>query len=249
MADFTTLLAGESLADVAETWDAGINDKAQETADHLRSGKFENLVTKAHKVSEQKAEHAAKKALNGGKGFLCVTGQGDGRDAGTISLEKDLSRLERIQGCMREKERNQAEAVLELKRKDDVLLKDARVVVDSLANNSAYAANLTDPDELKMCPEGEEDEIDRLRKARLAQLRREKMMTDKWRGMGHGKLSLIPGEREFFKEVAGHERSVCVIHRAGDPICNVESGKGFMSCLAKIAETHLETGVSLLLRV
>ena len=79
MADFSKLLAGETAEEVAEAYDSGITEAHQEMADHIRSGKFEDLISRAHGVSEQKQQQLALEAdkirrQNNGKGYFCVTG-------------------------------------------------------------------------------------------------------------------------------------------------------------------------------
>ena len=71
MADLTRLLAGETLEDVAEHFDSGLSEKHQETADHLRSGKFENVIKKANACSAQQTAQMAASAKKG-KGYLVL---------------------------------------------------------------------------------------------------------------------------------------------------------------------------------
>jgi len=81
-------------------------------------------------------------------------------------------------------------------------------------------------------PEPELD-LDAIRQARIEEMKMQKKMTDHWRSLGHGRYREIDDERSFFKEVAPHERVVCVIH--DDDLNPLHEG------IRLLAEKHLET--------
>jgi len=80
------------------------------------------------------------------------------------------------------------------------------------------------------------DDLESIRRARIEEMKREKLMKDHWRSQGHGRYREIENERSFFTEVGPHERAVCVVH--GD---NDDLGNDLHTELGALAESHLET--------
>ncbi|CAD7970031.1 unnamed protein product [Amoebophrya sp. A25] len=223
MADLTSLLRDGTCGPTDEALE--ITDKQEEIADHLRSGKFEDLVSKAHKFDASQKEQLAEAAGRGGEQFMCLTG----RD-GSFSKESDFSRLAARQRAVKEEEALREKANLDA---DDLLLQNSRVkmtggtaATNSL--NSAYASNAADAADV--------DELTLLREKRKAQMRREAQMAQHWKKLGHGSLRDIASERDFFTEVKPHERSVVLIHDTGRP-------GAVSSYLRELAPKHLETGI------
>merc|ERR1712032_307564 len=80
---------------------------------------------------------------------------------------------------------------------------------------------------------GEEDELSKLRKARLQEMQQE----SEWRKQGHGTLRELADEREFVKSVAHHERAVVFLD--GDSNAQVASDE-VHAALGRIAGKHIE---------
>eukprot|EP00392_Amoebophrya_sp_AT5.2_P005237 g5246.t1 len=219
--DFTGLLREDRVQPHVE-----LTEQDEEIADHLRCGKFEDLVGKAHKVDrEQKAQLAeVQNTMRNGGGkdsFMCLTG----RD-GSFSKEQDFARLRARQYAVKcEQEREEANL-----GEKDVLLEDCRVKQDKVLN-SAYASNVEAEG-----GGGATDELTLLREKRKAQMRREQAMNQHWKKLGHGVLREIASEREFFTEVKPHERSLVLIHDGA-------ASKTIKDMLGQLATKHMETGM------
>eukprot|EP00397_Hematodinium_sp_SG-2012_P054752 GEMP01066282.1.p1 GENE.GEMP01066282.1~~GEMP01066282.1.p1 ORF type:complete len:202 (+),score=40.28 GEMP01066282.1:232-837(+) len=79
-------------------------------------------------------------------------------------------------------------------------------------------------------------DLDQIRHARMEEMKQQKKMADHWRSLGHGRYREIDDERAFFKEVAPHERAVCVIHEECDDLQNT-----LHESISHLAEKHIET--------
>jgi len=80
------------------------------------------------------------------------------------------------------------------------------------------------------------DDLEKIRLARIEEMKKEKLMRDHWKAQGHGRYREIENERTFFKEVGPHERAVCLIHEDNDDL-----GNHLHTELGALAESHLET--------
>lgn len=232
MADLTGLLTGTATMCSSDE-QAAITNKEEEIADHIRSGKFEDLIGKAHMVETQKLSDKAE--------YLCVTNQGG------VTKEGSLDTL-RARACA---EKARLDRELANADEQDVELDGFRVACDALKGNSAYGANLLQTehrDAAAVAEAGagaEDDFVVKFREQRLAQMRREKQMAQHWRSIGNGKIQLLASEADFFTQVSkDRERAIVVLHRGGDLRCDeVRCPTGFMGYMAKIAAKHLETGI------
>ncbi|GMH34513.1 hypothetical protein BSKO_02347 [Bryopsis sp. KO-2023] len=79
-----------------------------------------------------------------------------------------------------------------------------------------------------------EDEVETLRKKRVGELRRLSERKQEWLAAGHGEFREID-EKEFFADVKGVERAVCLFFRDSMP-CKIMEGH-----LKKLSEQHIET--------
>ncbi|CAD7961092.1 unnamed protein product [Amoebophrya sp. A120] len=232
-ADFTGCLRDDRLQ--PHELQPEITEKELEIADHLRSGKFEDLVSKANKVdAEQRLKNLGDPSQTGQRGFMCLTG----RD-GSFSKEQDFQRLKARQYAAQCEDLRETANVA----KDDILLKDSTVKNDKNMN-SAYASTLLveKGEQHRNNPSAtscEMDELALLREKRKEQLRREQQMTQHWKSQGHGVLRDIASEREFFQQVKPHERSVVLLYSNS----GVRNTAKIRDILASLAKKHLETQV------
>lgn len=65
-----------------------------------------------------------------------------------------------------------------------------------------------------------EDDLDTIRKQRMADNRRRKEKTKEWLEKGHGEYTEIQTEKEFFDLMKGEERMICHFYRENWP-CKV----------------------------
>merc|ERR1719313_133018 len=54
--------------------------------------------------------------------------------------------------------------------------------------------------------------LDEIRKARLAQMKHQKEMSEHWRKQGHGVYREVESERTFFTDIEPHERTFCLLY-------------------------------------
>eukprot|EP00304_Pavlova_gyrans_P010392 CAMPEP_0206051356 /NCGR_PEP_ID=MMETSP1466-20131121/31290_1 /ASSEMBLY_ACC=CAM_ASM_001126 /TAXON_ID=44452 /ORGANISM="Pavlova gyrans, Strain CCMP608" /LENGTH=290 /DNA_ID=CAMNT_0053426485 /DNA_START=24 /DNA_END=896 /DNA_ORIENTATION=+ len=82
-----------------------------------------------------------------------------------------------------------------------------------------------------------DDDLEALRALRLSQIKQRAQRADQWRALGHGKYTELHSDREFFEEVARHERAVCALY---DPNAQLDTSV-VHGALGRIAPVHLET--------
>lgn len=81
-----------------------------------------------------------------------------------------------------------------------------------------------------------DDDLETIRRNRLAQMKQEAENIAKWRRAGHGNVRSIT-EKDFFEHAKQSERMVCMFHRSGVS----RFAQDFQEHVARVAERHLET--------
>ena len=82
----------------------------------------------------------------------------------------------------------------------------------------------------------EEDEVERLRAARLARLRRVAAEKAAWAAAGHGELRDVPDQKQFFEELKRVARAVVHFYRGANRRCDIVDAH-----LRALAAKHVET--------
>lgn len=171
----------------------------------------------------------ATKTMEKQKEFMCLI-----NDKKQFSMEDNLDRITRIAGQRAEEEAFTIE-----------LGKSSKKVVntDERQFNSSLRTDLLETEE--------DSDLLALRRNRMEQMRREKLMHEEWRKKNHGKLNLLADEKQFFTDVKQHERSILVIHpntpqyaidgTAGTNRISASDKCRFMEFLPPLANKHLET--------
>lgn len=90
--------------------------------------------------------------------------------------------------------------------------------------------------ELERLDQLDEDDLESIRRRRLAEMKRTAEQHTRWRRQGHGQLRVIK-EKEFFGRGKESERFVCILHRPG----HSRLAQDFLDHVARIAESHMET--------
>ena len=93
-----------------------------------------------------------------------------------------------------------------------------------------------DPDIKAIMPEAEDNEFDRLKKSRLAQLKLRAAERQAWRDKGHGVYAALEDEAAFLKALPEHERAVCHLVAEGSL-----DGEMLHHHMRALCEVHLET--------
>eukprot|EP00884_Botryococcus_braunii_P013365 jgi/Botrbrau1/22029/Bobra.0024s0043.1 len=106
---------------------------------------------------------------------------------------------------------------------EESILKVAKQAEDQLDNQIRALENL------------EDDDLERMRQARIDQLKRQAQQREQWRARGHGSLREIDSEKDFFAEMKGEDRMICHFYRENWP-CKVMDKH-----LQILAQEHLET--------
>lgn len=82
-----------------------------------------------------------------------------------------------------------------------------------------------------------DDDLEALRSMRLRQIKERQTRIEEWKRLGHGKYSELHSDREFFEEVARHERCIVALFDA-----NAHFDSSLVhAALERIAPLHLET--------
>lgn len=79
-----------------------------------------------------------------------------------------------------------------------------------------------------------EDDLESIRRKRLEEMKRNESRKEEWIARGHGEFQEVQ-ERDFFKEMKGEERLVCLFYRESPP-CHVMEKH-----LRTLCASHLET--------
>ncbi|KAL6758977.1 thioredoxin-like protein [Haematococcus lacustris] len=82
-----------------------------------------------------------------------------------------------------------------------------------------------------------EDDLDKIRQQRMADMRKRQEKSKEWAAKGHGEYQEVQSEQDFFKAMKGEERMICHFYRENWP-CKVMDKH-----MAAIARKHLETKV------
>lgn len=82
----------------------------------------------------------------------------------------------------------------------------------------------------------QEDDLEAIRRKRLAQMRQEAESKAMWRRNGHGSVHLIP-EKDFFTKAKSSPRMVSIFYRKGTS----RYANDLIEHVSRIAEKHLET--------
>lgn len=82
----------------------------------------------------------------------------------------------------------------------------------------------------------EEDDIERLRRERVEQLKRSQKQRQQWALQGHGDYTEIADEKQFFAELKKEQRAVVHFYRAATRRCEIVD-----SHLSALARKHVET--------
>lgn len=88
----------------------------------------------------------------------------------------------------------------------------------------------------KIVPQEEDNEIDALRKLRLAQMRGRAEARKHWLAKGHGTYVRLEQESSFLQKLPEHERAVCAICAAGSM-----DGEMLHAHLRALCQVHVET--------
>ena len=72
-----------------------------------------------------------------------------------------------------------------------------------------------DPDVKAILPEAGDNEWDRLKKKRLADMKQRAAQRQAWREKGHGVYAVLESEARFLQELPQHERAVCHLFQQG----------------------------------
>ncbi|GAB4816630.1 hypothetical protein N2152v2_003676 [Parachlorella kessleri] len=105
---------------------------------------------------------------------------------------------------------------------EDTLIRAAKHVEDQLDSQLQRLDNL------------DEDDIEKLRRQRLEDMKRMQQKRQEWAVKGHGEYRDID-ERDFFKEMKGEERMVCHFYRESFPCKVMDKHMGIL------ARKHPET--------
>mmetsp|Transcript_22683 Transcript_22683/g.35498 ORF Transcript_22683/g.35498 Transcript_22683/m.35498 type:complete len:231 (+) Transcript_22683:283-975(+) len=89
--------------------------------------------------------------------------------------------------------------------------------------------------ENKKLDELDEDDLERIREKRIAQMRKEQEKKQEWRQKGHGQYQELSNEKEFFEAAKGSEHMVCHFYRSATHRCNIVDKH-----LSLIAQKHIE---------
>lgn len=81
-----------------------------------------------------------------------------------------------------------------------------------------------------------DDELDRLRERRKAELKRQALKRQEWRMKGHGRYTEVTDEKSFFAEAKQSERVVAHFYRPSTWRCEVVDKH-----LGELCQKHLET--------
>lgn len=65
-----------------------------------------------------------------------------------------------------------------------------------------------------------EDDLETIRKQRVADMRRKQEKSKEWLAKGHGEYNEVATEKEFFETMKGEERMICHFYRENWP-CKV----------------------------
>ena len=88
---------------------------------------------------------------------------------------------------------------------------------------------------IKAMEDMDEDDLEKIRERRMAQMRKMNEKKQEWRNMGHGTYSELTNEKEFFEAAKKSENFVCHFYRTATPRCQIVDKH-----LALIAQQHLE---------
>lgn len=84
-----------------------------------------------------------------------------------------------------------------------------------------------------------EDDLDTIRKQRMADNRRRKEKTKEWLEKGHGEYTEIQTEKEFFDLMKGEERMICHFYRENWPCkVSIQSSPSYARPIL-VVKTHL----------
>lgn len=89
--------------------------------------------------------------------------------------------------------------------------------------------------ETKKLEELDEDDLERIREKRMAEMRKKQEQMQDWRQKGHGSYQELANEKEFFDAAKGSEHMVCHFFRSSTHRCNILDKH-----LGLIAQKHLE---------
>lgn len=67
-----------------------------------------------------------------------------------------------------------------------------------------------------------EDDLETIRKQRVADMRRKQEKSKEWLAKGHGEYNEVATEKEFFETMKGEERMICHFYRENWP-CKVRA--------------------------
>jgi hypothetical protein len=82
-----------------------------------------------------------------------------------------------------------------------------------------------------------DDDLEALRTLRLRQIKERQMRVEEWKRLGHGSYAELHSDRDFFEEIARHDRCICALFDA-----NVHFDSSLVhGALGRIAPLHLET--------
>jgi len=82
----------------------------------------------------------------------------------------------------------------------------------------------------------DDDDIEKIREKRMKALRKIQAQKQEWRQKGHGELSELPSEKDFFETCKQSKNVVCHFYKNSTFRCKILDGH-----LKKLAEQHLET--------
>lgn len=91
--------------------------------------------------------------------------------------------------------------------------------------------------ETKHVDEVADDELEALRALRLTQMKARAAQEQEWKRLGHGEYTELHGDREFFEEVAKHDRVICALVDANAQL-DTSIVHANLGCIAPV---HLET--------
>ncbi|KAJ9523495.1 hypothetical protein QJQ45_007206 [Haematococcus lacustris] len=69
-----------------------------------------------------------------------------------------------------------------------------------------------------------EDDLDKIRQQRMADMRKRQEKSKEWAAKGHGEYQEVQSEQEFFKAMKGEERMICHFYRENWP-CKINAEK------------------------
>ncbi len=119
--------------------------------------------------------------------------------------------------------------------KEMVDLSTMQAALEQQILNVAQAVEDQLDEQTKRLDDLDEDDLERLREKRMAQMRKANEQKAEWRKLGHGQYQELTSEKEFFEAAKASECMLCHFYRGTTPRCAIVDKH-----LGLLAPNHLE---------